>query len=71
MIRSDPGGEFSQGKFGKLCRERNIKQKFTTTNIPEYNGDARRGLPLIEFASLATRIQATELFLGFSVPEVT
>ena len=24
VIRSDDGGEFSEGKFGKLCRERNI-----------------------------------------------
>ena len=28
VIRSDDGGEFSEGKFGKLCRERNIKQEF-------------------------------------------
>ena len=27
VIRLDDGGEFSEGKFGKLCRERNIKQE--------------------------------------------
>ena len=28
VVRSDDGGEFNEGKFGKLCRERNIKQEF-------------------------------------------
>ena len=69
MIKSDDGGEFSEGKFGKLCRERNIKQEFTTADSPEYNGDAERGLALIESAALAARIQASELFPGFNVPE--
>ena len=31
----------------------------------------QRGLALIGFASLTTRIQATEFFSGFSVPEVS
>ena len=69
VIRSDDGGEFSEGKFGKLCRERNIKQEFTTADSPEYNGVAKRGLALIESAALAARIQASELFPGFNVPE--
>ena len=30
IVRSDDGGEFMEGKFGKLCRERKIKQEFTT-----------------------------------------
>ena len=30
MMRSDDGGEFSEGAFGKMCRERNIKQEFTS-----------------------------------------
>ena len=30
MLRSDDGGEFSEGKFGKLCKEMNIKQEFTS-----------------------------------------
>ena len=25
VVRSDNGGEFNQGEFGQLCRERNIK----------------------------------------------
>ena len=43
VLRSDDGGEFNEGKFGKLCRERNIKQEFTTADSPEYNGVAERG----------------------------
>ena len=69
VIKSDDGGEFSEGKFGKLCRERNIKQEFTTADSPEYTGVAERGLALIESAALAARIQASELFPGFNVPE--
>ena len=26
MVRSNDGGEFSEETFGKMCRERNIKQ---------------------------------------------
>ena len=69
VIRSNDGGEFSEEKFGKLCRERNIKQEFTTADSPEYNGVAERGLALIESAALAARIKASELFPGFNVPE--
>ena len=69
MIKSDDGDEFSEGKFGKLYRERNIKQEFTTADSPEYNGVGERGLALIESAALAARIQASELFPGFNVPE--
>ena len=68
MIRSDDGGEFSVGKFGKLCRERNIKQEFTTADIPEYNGVAERELALIGSAALLARIYSSELFPGFSFP---
>ena len=69
MIRSDDGGEFSEGKFDKLCRERNIELEFTIGDRPEYHGVAERGLALIESAALAARIQASELFPGFNVPE--
>ena len=46
----------NEGKFGKLCRERNIKQEFTTADSPEYNGVTERGLAMIESAALAARI---------------
>ena len=69
IVRSDDGGEFMEGKFGKLWRERKIKQEFTTADSPEYNGVAERGLAMIESAALAARIQASKLFPGCSIPE--
>ena len=69
VVRSDNGGEFDQVEFGQLCRERNIKQEFTTANSPEYNGVAERGLAMIESAALAARTQASELFPGFDITE--
>ena len=33
-VRSDNGGEFFGGDFGKLCRKRGIKQKFTSADSP-------------------------------------
>ena len=66
-VRSDNGGEFSQGEFGGLCWERNIKQELTTADSPEYNGVAERGLAMIESAVLAARIQASKLFPGFYI----
>ena len=44
MVRSDDRGEFSEGKFGKLGKEMNIKQELTTADILEYNGVAERRL---------------------------
>ena len=72
VVRSDNGGEFNQGEFGQLCREKNIKQEFTAADTPEYNGVAERGLAMIESVALAARIQASEeLFPGFNIPEKT
>ena len=50
VVRSDNGGEFNQGEFEQLCREKNIKQEFTTADSPEHNGVAERGLAKIESA---------------------
>ena len=36
VVRSDDGGE-NEGQLGKLCRGGNIKQEFSTADIPEYN----------------------------------
>ena len=70
VVRSDNGSsEFNQGEFGQLCREINIKQEFTTADSPEYNGVAERRLAMIESAALAAKIQASELFPGFDIPE--
>ena len=70
VVRSDNDGEFNQGGFGQLCKEINIKQQFTTTaDSPEYNDVAERRLAMIESATLVARIQASELFPGFDIPE--
>ena len=69
VVRSDNVGEFNQGEFGQLCRERNIMQEFTTADSPEYSGVAEQGLAMIESAALAARIQASELFPGFDIPK--
>ena len=45
MVRSDDRGEFSEGKFGKLFKEMNIKQEITkTADTLEYNGVEERRL---------------------------
>ena len=67
VVRSDNGGEFTQGEFGQLRREMIIKQELTTVDSPEYNGEAERGQAMIESAALAARFQASELFPGFDI----
>ena len=61
-VRSDNKREFFGGAFGKLCRRRGIKQKFTPADSPKYNGVAERALRLINDVAVAARIQATELY---------
>ena len=58
-----------EGKYGKLCRERKIKQEFTTADSPEYNGVAERGLAMIASTALAARIQPSEWLPGYITPE--
>ena len=69
VVRSDDDKEFNAGKIAKLCRQRNLKQEFTTADSSEYNGVTKRGLAMMESAALAATIQASELFPGCSVPE--
>ncbi|CAM9970622.1 unnamed protein product [Pylaiella littoralis] len=61
-VRSGNGGEFFGGDFGKLCRQRGIKQGFTPADRPTCNREAERALALINDAALAALIQATELY---------
>ena len=61
-VRSGNGGAFFGGEFGELCHKRGIKQEFTPTDSPKYNGVAKRALALINDAALATRIQAPVLY---------
>ena len=69
VVRSDDGGEFNENNFRRICRERNIKQDFTTADSPEYNGVAEQGPVMMESASLAARIYVSALFPGFDIPE--
>ncbi|CAB1105045.1 unnamed protein product [Ectocarpus sp. CCAP 1310/34] len=64
VVRSDNGGEFFEGEFGRVCRKYCIKQEFTPAHSPEYNGVAERALGLIKDAALAARIQAPTLYPG-------
>ncbi|CAB1107081.1 unnamed protein product [Ectocarpus sp. CCAP 1310/34] len=47
VVRSDNGGEFFEGEFGRVCRKYCIKQEFTPAHSPEYNGVAETALGLI------------------------
>ena len=68
-MRSDGGGEFCfDGDFGDLCRDRGIKQEFTTADSPEMNGIAERALGMIEASAMAARLQAKEIFAGTPLP---
>ena len=63
-IRTDNGVEIRGGDFGKLCRNRGIKQAFTSSDRSTYNGVAERALALINGTALTTRIQARVLYPG-------
>ena len=63
-VRSDSGGEFFGGDFGKLCRKRGIKQEFMLADSPKYNGIVELVLALINDAALAALIQAPVLYPG-------
>ncbi|CAN0397182.1 unnamed protein product, partial [Hapterophycus canaliculatus] len=64
IVRSDNGGEFFEGDFGKLCRSRGVKQEFTPAYSPQYNGVAERALGIIRKAALAARLQAPLMYPG-------
>ena len=68
VVRSDDGGEFTEGEFGELCDREKIKQENTTADSPEFNGVVERALGITETAGLAARIQASELYPNDSVP---
>ena len=63
-IRTDDGVEILGGEFGKLCRNRGIKQAFASSDRPTYNGVAERALALINGTALTTRIHARVLYPG-------
>lgn len=62
-------GLLDDGEFNGSFAEKEIKQEFATTDNPEYNGAAERGLAMIESAAQATRTQASELLAELDIPE--
>ena len=47
-VHTDDAAEFKGGAFADLCRERGIRQEFTTADSPQFNGVAERGIAMIE-----------------------
>ena len=67
-VRTDDAAEFESGYFADLCRERGIRQEFTTANSPQFNGVAERGIAMIESTGKAALIQAKCMFAGMGIP---
>ena len=63
-VRPDVGGKFREGKFGDLRRQNDIRQEFTSTTSPEFNGIAERALGLTETTGNDARIHAFERYGG-------
>ena len=59
VARSDVGGEFHEAGFGSLRRREKIRQEFTASHSPEYDGVAERQIGIIESTGLAAKIQAS------------
>ena len=55
-------GEFFGSAIRSVCNELLIKQEFTLTQSPQYNGIAERGLGIIRAMAMAARIQANITF---------
>ena len=67
-VRTDDAAEFKGGAFADLCRERGIRQEFTSADSPQFNGVAGRGIALIESAGKAAAIQIGIMFPSMGVP---
>ena len=69
VMRSDWGGEFSEGAYGALCTTEKIRQEFTTTaDSPQYNGVAEHQIAIIEATGLAVKIQAALMYPNEGFP---
>ena len=67
-VRTDDAAEFKGGAFADFCRERGIRQEFTTADSPQFNRVAERGIAMIESAGIAAIIQAGLNFRGMGIP---
>ena len=67
-VRTDDAAESKSANFADLCRERGIRQEFTTASSPQFNGVAERGIAMIESTGKAALIQAKCMFSGMGIP---
>ena len=67
-VRTDGAAEFKGGASADLCRERGIRQEFTTADSPQFNGVAERGIAMMDSAGKAAIIQAGLYFRGMGIP---
>ncbi|CAM9681523.1 unnamed protein product [Ascophyllum nodosum] len=67
-VRTGDAAEFKSGYFADLCRERGIRQEFTTANSPQFSGVAERGIAMIESTGKAAFIQTKCMFSGMGIP---
>ena len=67
-MHTDDAAEFESGYFADLCRERGIRQEFTTANSSQFNAVAERGIDMIESTGKAALIQAKRIFSGMGIP---
>ena len=62
-VRTDDAAEFEGGAFADFCRERGIRQEFTTADSPQF-----RGIVMIESAGKAASIKAGLNVPGMGIP---
>ena len=67
-VRTDDAAQFKGGAFADLCRERGIRQEFTTVDSPQFNGVAERGIAMIESAGKAAIVQTGLNIRGMGIP---
>ena len=68
VVRTDNAAESEGGAFADLCRERGIRQEFTTADNSQFNGVAEHGIALIESADKTAAIRAGIMFPSVGVP---
>ena len=66
-MHTDDAAEFESGYFADLCRERGIRQEFTTANSSQFNGVAERGIDMIESTGKAALTQVKRMFSGMGI----
>ena len=65
---TDDAPQLKAGKIDEIYRKLHIKREFTSTNTPQLNGVAERGLTLIEKVAKASAYQSKVSFVGMDLP---